>query len=261
MVEIVVDEGGAHPVVEVKAVVQDGPIGGPEPCTLATPDAFDLGLPIGPGTRVHPGHTGMGDENEGEVVGGHRGVGLDEFLDVVRQRTDVWGVPRAHARDGISGAARLAPWHWVVQRLPCRWAVLDVEINLGREHILHAEQPRHIVVVGHAPDDGLRSSQCAARQIVARVMHERLPPQARAYARDPDECVRVAEFILRGGLLQVRDRRSVVRLLREGVCPLPEVVGTTILHGLDQSPGRMPLPGDGRGHDDEIGLIELLDVL
>mmetsp|Transcript_17206 Transcript_17206/g.38051 ORF Transcript_17206/g.38051 Transcript_17206/m.38051 type:complete len:223 (-) Transcript_17206:304-972(-) len=68
------------------------------------------------------------------------------------------------------------------------------------------------------------------------------------------------ELLLGRCLLQVRGIRAIMHLLRKGIGPLPEVIGSAEFHGLNQRPWRLPLPGYAGGHHNKIGGVVKADV-
>mmetsp|Transcript_52693 Transcript_52693/g.155283 ORF Transcript_52693/g.155283 Transcript_52693/m.155283 type:complete len:572 (-) Transcript_52693:78-1793(-) len=255
---VVVDEVGAVPLRPLCAWVQERAVVLPVATARPLPDPLQLRDPVLPRPRVHLAHLRVRDEDERKVVRRDGLVGLDELRDVLLQGPDVRGVQGRHGCDLVRGDVLVAR-HRVVQRLPRRRRGLAVIVSLCSHHVLQAVDPRHVVVVGHAPDDCLVRPQ-VRRQVVTRVVLQGLPAHGRADARYPNESIGMPELILRARLLQVRPRRGVVVMLGEGVGPLPEVEGPAELHRLGQRARGLPLPCNGRGHDHKVGLVELPDV-
>mmetsp|Transcript_82081 Transcript_82081/g.250844 ORF Transcript_82081/g.250844 Transcript_82081/m.250844 type:complete len:283 (+) Transcript_82081:247-1095(+) len=251
------NELGTTPLAQQQARVEQRTIMRPISRARALPNALDFCDPLGPRTWVHVANIGAGHESEGVIVGRHGLVGLDDVENQLWQCANVRHVAWPKCCDRIDLAlVLLGCWHGVVECLPLRRLRLRVKDRLCGEHILHAVQSEHVIVIGDASYHGFLRLH-VPRHVLPRVVHQRLPAVARADPGDADEGVRVAELVLRCCLLQVRLLGGVMRLLCEDVGPLPKVVRTTILHGLDEGLRGMPFPRDRGDHNHEERLVEL----
>mmetsp|Transcript_18691 Transcript_18691/g.51293 ORF Transcript_18691/g.51293 Transcript_18691/m.51293 type:complete len:248 (-) Transcript_18691:826-1569(-) len=240
----------ATPVLELNACGEQRAIVRPIAGALAGPDALQLREPVFARARVYSLHVRHCENGESVIVGGHRCIGFDKFGDVRLHRPHVWrvGCHRGHV---VLRLHVLSRRHRVVQRLPSRRRALEIKVCLRSDDVLQAVLPRYVIVVRDAPDNRLWNVYGSATHVVTSVVHQRLPTHSCADARNPDEGIWVAKFILACCLLYIGYEGLVMPLFREDVRPLPEVVSPAEFQSPGQRPRGVPLPSDRGGDDDK----------